>query len=77
MMWYAEPGWNWTGLITMVLAMILFWSGLVAVVVLVLRHFKSGIPPHRDAENVLAVRFARGEIDETEYARLRNILHTN
>ena len=46
-------------------------------VVLVLRHFGSGTHRNRTAEQALAERLARGEIDETEYTRLRDILRTH
>lgn len=73
MPWYyygSGPGWLMP--LTMAIGMLVFWGGLVTVVVLVLRHF--GARRHQDAERVLAERLARGEIDETEYARLRDIL---
>jgi putative membrane protein len=48
----------------------------VAVVVVLVRHF--GSRPHvaRDAEGVLADRFARGEIDEAEFLRRRDALRS-
>ena len=76
MPWYYNgPGWVMP--LTMAIGMAVFWGGLVTVVVLVLRHFGSGTHRHRTAEQVLAERLARGEIDENEYTRLRDILRAH
>ena len=72
---FADPGWGWShhswwggGL------MMLLWALIVVGLVVVLsRAFdrRASSDPAADAEHVLAARFARGEIDETEYrARL-------
>ncbi|MEU8585850.1 SHOCT domain-containing protein [Streptomyces sp. NPDC048664] len=59
---------------------ILFWVVLVLVVVLLVRASRRGSPGPRDAawasgpEQVLAERFARGEIDEEEYRRRLEVL---
>ncbi|WP_326969021.1 SHOCT domain-containing protein [Arthrobacter sp. CG_A4] len=64
----------------MVLMMLVFWGGVVTVVVLLLRRTPPregpgpARPPHYDAELILHERFARGEIDETEYAARRSAL---
>ncbi len=47
---------------------------LITAVVLVVHHFVSRPQAARGAENVLAERFARGEIDEGEYQRRRDAL---
>jgi putative membrane protein len=62
-------GWGW---VVMVLLVVL----LVAVTVLLVRHFSDGRrgTGRRDAEDLLAERFARGEIDEDEYPRRRDAL---
>lgn len=59
-----------------VVMMLLFWGGLFAVVVVVLRHFTSSSFRQRHAEELLAERLARSEIDETEYTKRRDILRT-
>jgi putative membrane protein len=74
--WYGDGGvWGW---IVMGLMMLLFWGGIAALVILLIRGTRSSAggfdpswPRHDDPEHILAQRFARGEIDETEYrARL-------
>ncbi|MFC0487660.1 SHOCT domain-containing protein [Sinomonas atrocyanea] len=73
--WYGGGGvWAW---VVMGIVMLLFWGGVAAVVVLLVRGSRGGAghyppgAPHDDPERILAQRFARGEIDETEYrARL-------
>ena len=71
MFWYDHGvgGWGWVG---MTVGMVLFWglviTGIVLLVRAVGRHDKTtAAPPPPDAEQLLAERFARGEIDETEY----------
>jgi putative membrane protein len=74
--WYGGGGvWAW---VVMGVVMLLFWGGLAVVVVLLVRGYRGGGgvhytqgPQQDDPERILAQRFARGEIDETEYrARL-------
>ncbi len=74
MPWYYGPGAGWAMPLTMAVGMVVFWLGLAAVVVLVLRH--NSTRRHAGAEQVLAERLARGEIDKDEYIRLRDILRT-
>ncbi|MEU6776603.1 hypothetical protein [Streptomyces sp. NPDC046759] len=83
MMWY-DGGWGWGGWIVMTVFMVLFWAVLIVGLVVLVRylvgarhHQQPGSPPppgeggwqDRRAENLLAERFARGEIDEDEYKR--------
>ncbi len=69
--WYGDHmnGWGWVAAsVTMLLVTALLVLGAIAVA----RQFRpgpgSGIAP-TDAEQVLAERYARGEIDDEEYAR--------
>ena len=82
MYWYGHGmGWAWGwGLMTFA-----FWALVVVAVVLLIRHFSRsgehrppgphayGPPPpdapHTSAEQLLAERYARGEIDDEEYRR--------
>jgi putative membrane protein len=70
---------DWTA---MTLMMLLFWGGLIALVVWLARVGGGRNPRGVDetslpetAEEVLAERFARGEIDEDEFTRRRDLLH--
>ncbi|MBD0741354.1 SHOCT domain-containing protein [Streptomyces sp. CBMA152] len=73
-------GWGW---FAMSGGMILFWAALVTLGVLLFRALSrsagtgatTSSPPSRPApEQVLAERFARGEIDEDEYRRRLAVL---
>jgi putative membrane protein len=57
---------------------LLFIALVVLAVVLWIRHDSDARASRNDtnAENILAERFARGEIDEDEYRRRRAALHT-
>ncbi len=65
---HAVSGWGWT---TMLISMLLFWGVLVAGGVLLVRALAR--PPDGrggpSPEQLLAERYARGEIDEDEYRR--------
>ncbi len=77
---WGGGSWGIAGVITMALVMILFWGGVVAVILLLVRRSRSdegtiGVrPSHHEAERILNERFARGEIDETEYLARRGAL---
>ena len=75
MMW--GTGWgNWIGL----LMMVLFWGGLVALLVLALRGWDTGRregggnPDRPNARMILEERFAKGEISEDEFEKRRRVL---
>jgi len=78
MFWYG-PGMGW-GYGLMTGSFFLFWGLVIVAVVLLVRHFgRSGqrpgpppgppSPPGSTAEQLLAERFARGEIDDEEFHR--------
>lgn len=75
-------GWGYAG---MVMGMVLFWALIIVGIVALIR-YTAGTPqtravpqlPHRgdyeSPEQMLAARFARGEIDETEYRQRLDVL---
>jgi putative membrane protein len=74
MPWWYGPGWHWSGFLFMIVMMVLFWGGLIAVILTVLRHPRFARSRPNEAERILAERLARGEIDDEEYRRRREIL---
>ncbi|WP_199824921.1 SHOCT domain-containing protein [Streptomyces maremycinicus] len=86
MFWYDRDmsGWGWFG---MSLGMIVFWGLIITVFVLLFRALSRPAPGGSgevtpspptppSAEQLLAERFARGEIDEEEYQRRLGVLHS-
>jgi len=75
-MWFDHDvsGWGYAG---MAISMVLFWGLVIAGIVVLVRYLarseqpRGGPPadPAPSPEQVLAERFARGEIDEEEYHR--------
>ncbi|MGY3205917.1 SHOCT domain-containing protein [Streptomyces sp. TE5632] len=79
---HGMNGWGW---FAMSLGTVLFWALLITAGVLIFRslsrasgpsHLPAGrpAPEHPAPEQVLAERFARGEIDEDEYRRRLAVL---
>jgi putative membrane protein len=70
MMW-GWNGWNWWGWALMSFSMIAFWGLVVWGIVTLFRRPgpDDSRPGRADPEQILAERFARGEIDEEEYQR--------
>ena len=77
MMYYGNghmSGWGWFG---MTIGMIAFWALLIALAVLVYRAFSGDYSAGgqstglmaSDPRQILAERYARGEIDDDEYQR--------
>lgn len=70
MFWYGHDfsAWGWVG---MTIGMIAFWALVVAGIAWLIRSFQNvdrrQVEDERGPERLLAERFARGEIDETEY----------
>jgi putative membrane protein len=74
MMW--GDGWGWLG----GLMMLVFWGALVALVVFLVRGFgarsshEAETSSRPSAEEILAERFARGEISQEEFEQRRSVL---
>jgi putative membrane protein len=74
-MMYGWDGWSWGGWVLMVLAMAVFWALVITGVVIAVRYVAGGNANSKHypasafprAEDVLAERVARGEIDEDEF----------
>lgn len=84
MYWYGDHMSGW-GYALGIIGMVLFWALLIVAVVALIRYLGRGreqSPPPRSAappqptsaEQVLAERFARGEIDAEEYRQRLDIL---
>jgi putative membrane protein len=71
MWWYGGgmPGW---GQVIMLIGTVLFWVAIVGIAVAALRLPRSD--RRGDPEELLAERFARGEIDEPEYRARLDVL---
>jgi putative membrane protein len=76
-----DGGWGVMALLWM-LVPLLFWGGLIAVIVWAVIHVASARHHHDDggipgesAEEILRQRFARGEIDAEEYEERRRVLN--
>lgn len=76
-------GWGWAGWTMFGVVMVVFWAIVITAVIVAIRYAggsrnTAGAPatygPPRP-EDVLAERFARGEIDEDEYRRRVTVLH--
>lgn len=80
--WHMGWGWGWGGMMFGGLAMLVFWGGLIVLIVLAVRwfggrpgHHEGAGPPHKLTPlEILEERFARGEIDEEEYQHRRRVL---
>ncbi|HMN28174.1 MAG TPA: SHOCT domain-containing protein [Caldilineaceae bacterium] len=80
-------GMDWGWFFSGGLLMLLFWGGLIALVVMVLRsltggatHDANGSSVHRATEptalEILQARYARGEISQEEYKQMKATLQT-
>ncbi len=69
MMWGVYDGWSWPWMAAM---MLLFWGGLAALIVFVVRAF-SGPKSGDQAIDVLRRRLASGETSQEEFERTRKV----
>ena len=74
---YWSGGWGWGHMAFGGLMMLLFWAGLIAVVVLAVRWLGGaghGPTGGKTARHILDERFAGGEIDKDEYEERKGSL---
>jgi putative membrane protein len=79
--WMWNHGWGWGGWILMTVVMVLLLAAVITAIVFAVRYLAgshtTGAPTGyrlSRPEEVLAQRFARGEIDEDEYGRRMTLL---
>jgi putative membrane protein len=77
-MW-GYDGWGWGPWLGMGFGMILFWGAVIAATIVLVRYLAGardrGVSGGQgSAEQILAERFARGEINEDEYRQRRELL---
>jgi len=76
MMW-GYDGWSWWGWLLMSGSMVVFWGLLIWAIVAIFRPGGGwGRGERRDPEQILAERFAAGEIDESEYHARLDVLRS-
>ncbi len=87
MMFWSDhdmSGWGYAG---MAIGMVLFWVFIIVGIIALVRYTAGASPartlpappPYSDyetPEQLLAARFARGEIDEVEYRHRLEVLHS-
>jgi putative membrane protein len=73
MMWWHDSGWTW---LWMTVMMVAFWAFIAVAIVVFVRALGSAQnggwsaqAPARSPQDILAERYARGEIDSEEYQR--------
>jgi putative membrane protein len=79
--WHPGWGWGWGHMVLGSLMMVLFWGGIILIVVLAVRwgggaSSPGAVPqiPHKTALDILQERFARGEIDKKEFEERKRLL---
>lgn len=74
--WYHD-GVGWAGWVVMVFGMVAFWGLVVWAVIAIFRSTQTsstGDVARREPLDILDERFARGEIDESEYRARADVL---
>lgn len=79
MMWWYGPGTGGWTMALMGIGMVLFWALIVLGLIALVRYLQTAGGRPREVraapEELLAERFARGEIDEQEYRLRLDTLH--
>ena len=84
MMWPYMSNFGWGGWLLGGLMMLLFWGGLIVLVVLAVRAFaRTGnrsqnqvVTTHSNALEIVKNRYAQGEISKEEFETIRHDLET-
>ncbi len=78
---YWNMGWGWGHMMFGGLTMLLFWGGLIVLVIVAVRWLgvrphphETGPSPKQTPMEILEERFARGEIDHEEFEARRRVL---
>ena len=71
MMWGYDAGWGWLWMAAM---MVVFWGGVVTLIVFAIRTFAPGKGSDAAVE-ILRKRLAGGEINQEEFDRTLKALH--
>jgi len=74
MMWPYYDGASWVWMLAMMLMMLLFWGGILALVVWAVRAFLQQRATSDSAIETLRRRLAAGEISADEFEKTRRIL---
>ncbi len=78
MMWDWGSMWGWSGaMVLMGIAMLVFWGGIIALVIwLIVRLTRSGPTPSQrgNALDIARERYARGEITKEEFDQIKKDL---
>jgi putative membrane protein len=78
-MWWMNGGFHWGWMLFGGLMMLLFWGGLIAIAVLIIRSFAGGgsgttsseTPGQKTPLQILEERYAKGEITKKEFEAIR------
>ena len=70
-MWGWDAGWWW---LLMPIGMIVFWGGIIAVIIWAIRQFSEGRGGGGSAIEIARGRYARGEISREEFDQIRRDL---
>jgi putative membrane protein len=75
MWWYGFPGWWGIG---MMIIMVVFWGGIIALIVWAIMRFARGsgsnISARRDPLEIAKERYARGEITKEQFEQIKRDL---
>jgi len=73
-MMHWDNNWGWAGWVAMSMMMLAFWAIIAWVAVMLAKSISNSASRSHGAEEILAERFARGEIDSDEFTSRRDAL---